>query len=234
MRNLRSYFKVIFDTPEISDDNLRKFTEVHLQRLATNNPGGALTGLIAATTAAYDDYFGAITDEDLKASIQRGLTRTMNEALAEFTRAVRRREGTIRGEFEEGSATYLEFFPQGLMEYTEATLADVEKLMKRFADLAAKHVGVLGQAFADRFAGLRTSFVAARTAQLQVMGEVKGEKQEAARARTALEDQLMDNLLTLAMRHKRDADSGMAYFDQSIIRRPEDREGDEPPAPGGA
>jgi hypothetical protein len=235
MRNLRSYFTVVFDTPRISDDNLRKFVEVHLKRLAANNPGGIFSALLAATTTAYDAYFGAITDEDTKAAIQKGLTKTMNDTLEEFIRAVQRREGTIKGEFEKGSATYLEFFPKGLTEYGEATLADVEKLMTRFANVSANHVGQLGQPFVDRFVGLKQAFVAARAAQLTVMGEVKGEKLGTAEARTVLEDQLMDNVLTLAMKFKRDADTGMSYFEQSIIRPA--GEGDEeaaaapPPTP---
>jgi len=229
MKNLRSYFTVIFDTPEISDDNLRKFTEVHLQRLAANNPAGAFTGLLTATTAAYDAYFGAIADEDLKAAIQVGLTRTMNDALAEFQRAVRRREGTVRSEFGEGTAAYVEFFPRGIGEYTEATLADVETLMRRLVSLATKHVAELGQPFADGFQALLDAFSAARAAQLRVMGEVKGEKLGTAAARNALEDQLMDNLLTLAMKFKRNADAGMAYFDQSIIRGDEPHGDDAPP-----
>ena len=75
MRNLVSYFTGIFDSPRISDDNLRKFTEVHLKRLAANNPEGLFTGLLTATTAAYDDYFGAITDEDTRPCSRRGSPR---------------------------------------------------------------------------------------------------------------------------------------------------------------
>ena len=158
----------------------------------------------------------------------------MNDALAEFQQAVRRREGTIKSEFDKPSATYDEFFPQGLTEYGDATLANAETLMKRFADAAARHVDVLGQAFVDRFAQLRQTFVAARAAQLAMMGEVRAEKLGTAGARAALEDQLMDNLLTLAMKFKRDPDSGMAYFDQSIIRGDAAPAEDEPAKPAAA
>jgi hypothetical protein len=231
MKNLRTYFTVVFDTPRISDDKLRKFVEVHLKRLAANNPGGIFSSLLAATTTAYDDYFGAITDEDTKAAIQKGLTKTMNDTLEEFIRAVRRREGTIKGEFDKDSAAYLEFFPQGLTEYNQSTLANVETLMARFVNASTKHVAELGQPFVDRFVGLKQAFVAARAAQLTAMGEVKGEKLGTAEARTALEDQLMDNVLTLAMKFKRDADTGMSYFDQSIIRPAGEGDDEEPATP---
>ncbi len=47
---------------------------------------------------------------------------------------------------------------------------------------------------------------------------MKGGKRDTAVSRAVVEDRLRDNVLTLAMHFKRDPDSGMAYFDQMIIR----------------
>lgn len=235
MKNLRSYFKVIFDSSEISDDNLRKFTEIHLQRLSADNPGGIFTALVTATTAVYQAYFGAIVDEATRSSIQKGLTLTMNAALDDFLAAVRRQEGRIRADYDKPSAVYAEFYPQGLEEYNQATLADVETLMARYAKAAARHGAALGQPFVAQFEGFHNAFSAARSAQLLAIGEVKAEKTDTRGTRAAVEDQLMDNLLTLAMKFKRDPDAGMAYFDQSFIRRPdaadEEEEEDATPPP---
>jgi hypothetical protein len=234
MKNLRTYFKVIFDSPKISDDNLRKFAEIHLQRLSAGNPGGIFTALITATTGAYQAYFGAIVDEATRAAIQKGMTLKMNDALDAFHEAVRRQEGRIRAEYDKESATYAEFYPQGLNEYNKSTLADVEALMLRFAQAAERHVALLGQNFVDTFKGFHAEFTAARTAQLLAIGGVKAEKTDTRGNRDALEDQLMDNLFTLAMKFKRDADAGMAYFDQSFLRdtdAAEDDADDAPPPP---
>ena len=236
MRNLRTYFTVIFDSPKISDDNLRKFAETNLQRLSADNPGGVFTPLITATTAAYQAYFGAIVDEATRAALQKGMTLRKDEALDVFLEAVRRQEGRIRAEFGDGSAEYTEFYPQGLGEYNEATLANVESLMLRYAQAAARHLAVLGQPFVDAFAAYHAEFAAARTAQLLAIGEVQAEKADTRATRDGLEDQLMDNLLTLAMKFKRDPDAGMAYFDQSFLRRPgaddeDEDEEDDTPAP---
>jgi hypothetical protein len=121
-----------------------------------------------------------------------------------------------------------------LEEYNQATLADVETLMARYAQAAAPHEAELGQPFVEKFESFHTAFKAARSAQLLVMGEVKAEKADTRGTRAALEDQLMDNLLTLAMKFKRDPDAAMAYFDQSFIRRPgadEDEDEDAPVEP---
>lgn len=232
MRNLRSYFKVVFASPEISDDNLRKFTEIHLQRLSADNPGGIFTALVTATTTVYQVYFGSIVDEATRTAIQKGMTLKMNAALDDFLEAVRRQEGRIRADYDKPSAVYAEFYPQGLEDYNQATLADVETMMARYAQAAARHGVELGQAFVDKFAAFHTEFTAARSSQLLAMGEVKAEKTDTRGTRAAVEDQLMDNLLTLAMKFKRDPDAGMAYFDQSFIRRPgADDEEDDAPVP---
>jgi len=231
MKNLRTYFKVIFDSPKISDDNLRKFAEIHLQRLSAGNPGGIFTALITATTGAYQAYFGAIVDEATRAAIQKGMTLKMNNALDAFLEAARRQEGRIRAEYDKESAVYAEFYPQGLNEYNQASLADVEALMLRYAQAAERHVALLGQNFVDTFKDFHAKFTAVRTAQLLAIGGVKAEKTDTRGNRDALEDQLMDNLFTLAMKFKRDADAGMAYFDQSFLRDTDAAEEDADDAP---
>lgn len=234
MRNLRTYFKVIFDSPKISDDNLRKFAEIHLQRLSADNPGGLFTPLITATSAAYQAYFGAIVDEATRTAIQKGMTLKMNDARDTFLEAVRRQEGRIHAEYGKESAEYAEFYPQGIMEYNQATLANVESLMLRYAKAAERHAALLGQNFVTTFQDFHTAFVGTRTAQLLAIGEVKAEKSDTRVSRDVLEDQLMDNLLTLAMKFKRNPDAGMAYFDQSFLRdadADEEETEDAPPPP---
>lgn len=52
MINLQIFFKNHFDTQFISDDNMRKFADNHLQRLVVNNPGGIYTPIITDTGIA--------------------------------------------------------------------------------------------------------------------------------------------------------------------------------------
>jgi len=46
----------------------------------------------------------------------------MNNLFDTFKKTVSQREGTIRGLYGKDSATYLEFLPAGLTEYSQATL----------------------------------------------------------------------------------------------------------------
>lgn len=219
MLNLRTYFKVIFDDEKLSDDNLRRFTEDHLGRLAANNDTGAYTVMLTATQGAHDAYFGAIADEDTRAAVRKSLTAAMNAVFEDFKVQVRRREGRVRDAFGPATPAYLEFFPRGLNEYGEATLSTVETLMTRLVDAARRHLADLGQPFLDQFTALKSNFSVARQAQVQKKGEVSEGKTGTAGARDALELQLMDNLLVLAREFKGRPEEGMRFFDQSLIRR---------------
>ena len=230
MIQLERFFANPFDTRDISDDNLKKFSEDGLRRLsAAFGAGGDPEGILAATAVAHDGYFGALTDEDTKTAVRKALTLSMNGGMEEFQRTVSRRAGTIRSEFGIESPQYAEFFPGGLTEYSNATLASVEKLMSRMATTATKYKDTLGKPFVERFSGLLKQFKAARAAQLEGKGDVSTSNTLTKEKRDALPLQLFDNLLVLARRHKDEPDRAADYFDQSIIRRPNTPA--QPPAP---
>ena len=227
MINLKTLFKNHFDTKEISDDNMRKFAEVHIQRLSANNGGGAFTAMITATTTAYTNYFGSMTDEATKSAVKEGLTITLNTAVETFKKAISQKEGIIRGNFDRGSSKYQEFFPLGVTEYTTATLANIEVLMQRFADMAATYEPELGPEFKDEFIGYLNAFKDARTAQLQKIGEVSESKTDTTTKRDSVENELHKNLHSIAAMFPGDVDRCMDFFDQSFIKTETDGEEEE-------
>jgi hypothetical protein len=175
MMDLRKLFKNHFDTKEISDDTLRKFAEIHLERLSANNGTAQFTAMITATTTAYTAYFGAMTNEDTKFAIQQGLTITMKNIVDKFKKYVSQKEGIIRGNFGKESAAYQEFFPLGVTEYSNANLANIEVLMKRIAAAAERYQADLGANLLTDFEAMLASFQNARQAQLTKIGEVQAQ-----------------------------------------------------------
>lgn len=233
MVNLKTLFRNHFDTERISDDNLKKFAEVHLERLSANNGTAQFTAMITATTNAYTAYFGSITNEDTKYAIQQGLTKAMNSVFEAFKKFVRKREGTIRGEFGEGTPNYEEFFPQGLTEYDSATLANIETMMTRFAAAAERHNAVLGATIQTDAENYMINFKAARKAQLEKIGEVSAQKTATSTTRDVVENELMRNVHLIASMFIGDVDRCMDFFDQSFIRsngKDEEEETPEEPA----
>lgn len=229
MIRLETFFKNHFDTKEISDDNIRKFTEVHLQRLAAKNGGGDFTQMITDTTDAYNLYFGKIVDEDTKFAVQQGLTIAVNNAVENFKSAVSRRSGLILSVFGKESPAYQEFFPLGLTEYSNAALKNVETLMKRMVTASTKYTVELTASVSTEFQGYLTTYTAARAAQLLKIGEVTDAKSSTSQNRDVVEVQLMKNVLTIASMFVGDVGACNDFFDQSFIRSSASDEEEETP-----
>jgi len=218
MMDLKKLFKNHFDTKEISDDKIRKFAEVHLERLSANNGTAQFTAMITATTNAYVAYFGAITNEKTKFAIQQGLTIAMNNVVDGFKKFVSQKEGTIRGAFGKDSPAYQEFFPAGLTEYSNATLLTVETLMATFTAAVERHNTELGAAMQSDAENFLTDYKNARAAQLEKIGEVKGQKVTTSTTRDVIENELMKNVYLIGSMYVGNIEQCMAFFDQSIIR----------------
>ena len=110
MIDIKVFFKSHFDTEFISDDNLRKFADIHLQRLTANNPGGIYTAIITDTGIVYLAFFGAIGNEAVKTAVKEGLTVELNIEINKFVKDVSQKEGLVRSLYGTGSGTYQEFF----------------------------------------------------------------------------------------------------------------------------
>ena len=231
MMDLKRLFKNHFDTKEISDDNLRKFAEVHLQRLSANNGTAQFTTMITATTTAYTNYFGAITNEDTKFAIQQGLTVTMNNIVENFKNFASKKEGLVFGNYGKESPEYQEFYPNGVTEYPQANLANIEMLMTRFFAAAERHQAELGASLQSDAENFLTDFKNARTAQLGKIGEVQAQKSTTSTTRDGIENELMKNVHLIASMFIGEVDRCMDFFDQSFIRGSETDEEEEPPTP---
>ncbi|HMN25521.1 MAG TPA: hypothetical protein PKE38_13540 [Ignavibacteriaceae bacterium] len=230
MIDLKKLFKNHFDTDKISDDNMKKFAEIHLERLSANNGTAQFTTMITATTAAYTAYFGAMTNEDTKFAIQQGLTVTMNNLFENFKDFVSKKEGIVFGNFGKESAEYQEFYPNGVTEYRQANLANIETLMSRFAAASERHNAALGAAIQSDAENYLTNFKAARKAQLEKIGEVSAQKTTTSTTRDGIENELMKNVHLIASMFIGDVDKCMDFFDQSFIRGSGKDDEEEPPA----
>lgn len=219
MLDLRTFFKNHFDTREVSDDNLRKFVEDHLNRMISHNGNAVYTTYIQDTQVLYDKFNTFIKQEDQTFTAQQGKTLLTDKILSEFVALVSRKEGAVRSEFGKDSPEYQEFFPAGLNEYHQVSKANAEMLMERMRNKGQIYIATLGQNFVDIFTNTLNKYLAARNGQLQAMGEVDGLKSDASNARNALSTQLMKNLLFIALQYVGQTDRLDDFFSQEIVRR---------------
>ena len=154
----------------------------------------------------------------------------MTATMKAFKKDVSRDEGLIRHTWGAGTPEYRQFFPNGVSEYSTASLTDAEILMSRFVSSATAHVATLGQAFADKFSAHLSNFSAARKAQLQQFGEVSEAKADVREKREAMETQLLKNIHTLGTQFTANGNRSMNFFDESLLRRSKRTKVETPPA----
>lgn len=219
MQNLLTFFKIHFDSIEVSDANLYKFAEDHLSRLKANNDGGDYNAMYNSTLTAFDSYGQSLAKEDAQFTQQQGSTVNVDALIAEFKAQVSRTEGLINFVYGIKSAEYQEFFPLGVTEYTQASKANIEVLMQRMATKTQKYSVKLGVEVAARFSDYLNNYTQARRAQLENIGRVTADRSQTEVTRHTLARQIMSNLLLIANQFLGNPERGMDFFDQSIIRR---------------
>ena len=219
MINLNILFKNHFSSRLISDNSIRKFAEVHLQRLSANNSGGEFTQTITDTQNVFDSYFGSMSDEDQNYAIQQGLTISVTKVLNEFKQFISSSEGLVRAQFGKKSSEYQEFFPNKMKEYWHLNLANAEKVMERFYNVAGKHSNVFGDSIKNLAQTLLTEFTEARSNQLKKKGEVAEKKSSTRERRKNLELQLIKNLHYIGYLYPGNVNRCNDFFDQSFLRR---------------
>ncbi|MBP9152609.1 MAG: hypothetical protein KBF73_10025 [Flavobacteriales bacterium] len=218
MKDLRNWFANPFAGPKISYEKLKLFAADVIARLTNNNGSGLFTAVLAQLVAAYQSYFGDITDVDLASAIQKSFTASKDNLFNTFKAAVSRQEGLVRSTFGKDSPIYMEFFPLGLTQYSNATLANVETLMSRMAASGQAHVAELGPNFVNEFQSILTNYQAARTAQLGRKSLTSDERTERHSTRAELETQLFSAMFTVGFNYPGNVDRCMDFFDQTIIR----------------
>ena len=221
MIDLSVYFRNPFSDNTISDINLKKFTEDHLNMMTLNNESGQFTTMIAETIAAYNGYFGTSADKNTTMDVQTQLNQSIRNIFEEFITFVTRQEPEIRNIWGLDSPQYKEFYREGLSEYNNATLVNVETLMTSYINAANNHRKELGQNFIDLLNAIKTNFATAKEAQIRKTTDIH-ENPNTSLDRNILEKQLMKNLLTFAIAYMDIPDKGMELFNTNLLMRPDE------------
>lgn len=217
MIDLKRYFRNPFADKEISTTELQKFAEDHLAKLAAANEGGSYDARITDTTAAYEGYFGELTNVSLRVAVQKAATQTMQERWMEFVKWMTGKgEARVKDRADKPSAVYMEFFPTGLTEYHQANVAEGQTLASRVKVSAATHAALLGADFKTKVDALVDSYLAARQAQMEHKGARTDGRGSRDDAKAALQNRLFDNLLFFAGATK-DPEKCAMVFDQSLL-----------------
>lgn len=226
MINFSVFFKIHFDNEKISDEKIKRYTQAHIERIFANNTNHKYDAMLTATTAAYDNYYNAISAETTNEGIKQSATKSVDSILAEFKAEVSSMEGVIARAFRTEPSKIEEFFPYGLSEYSNASKSNVEMLMDRIINACGNNSGKLPGDFDVQVKAIRHSYINLRKTQLLKIGAVADDKARAATSRNILERQLMLNLLDLAKEYLGDPVNGLKFFDMSILKTESSKPGE--------
>lgn len=226
---LKRFFINPFSKFKIGISKYRTLAENHVANLTANNGSGLFTQMIAETSNLYTSLFGAYQDEDIERAAQKSMTASKDIIHVEFKDKVHTKEGIIRGTFGEGTPNYLLFFPNGMAEYSQCTMANVALLMSRMRETSQLFIAELGQAFADIWSDIDTRYTAARTAQLTQKGTVQAAITNEDAARGAMNVKFFSNLLKIADMFPDQPERCNDFFDETML--PGDSGDAEPDAP---
>jgi len=176
-----------------------------------------------------------------------GLTQAVQLKLEEFQTLVSRHSGAIASRWGKESLEYRRFYPNGLSEYRNANLQSVGMLMERYTEGLQE----LGKHLPDHViedflapiptdadpngteGGIIPRFRAVRAIHLAAKGGVEESRRQRTGNRKALEDQIMENVLTVALavlREDKESKSQAArLFPQNLLSKPkrDKKEGEE-------
>jgi hypothetical protein len=204
----------LFDDPELSNANLRGFTENFLIRMAGNNPGGIYTILITNTTTRYNAFYGKISSEVVKEAISQGLTITTTNAKNTVIGELGHLQNLVKYRFGEGSDIYQEFYPYGMEEYHQSRIDDLSTILDRFVTAATTHLSATESANAVAFTN---AFKAARLAQVTVFAEVDVLETGKHIDRKALTMELTFDFLTIATNNIGNPDAFDDYYEPRFL-----------------
>jgi len=210
-----------FSDEKISLDKKKKFSEDHLSRLATQNDiSGNLGTMLSATMAAHEAFYGELSDKGIHDAAKMSLTQSNDIIIANFKRRNSLLNAYLIGKDLKSSVIYTKFFPHGVVELTSGiTKGNVEqKIDQMIAAISAHTAEAGGEEVLNEYKSFKEGYSSTRKAQLGKISEVSAHIDGRNTAQETLDDQLFDNLLTIAKMIKGRPELLANFFNEAIIR----------------
>jgi hypothetical protein len=206
-------FENFFNDRRIINRRMYDFSFDSLNRLTAANGGGDYTTLITLITPLIVTFGTEIGEVDVALTIQLGKTMTNDQAKAAFGLTMKEKQGVIASALGGFTAPeYLEFYPSGLMEYTEARKSQMPMLTSRVKVAATANSVALGAPLTTLLQSFETLWTNSRTDQEAQKGVVDDNRTERSGARVALELGMLTTVHTIAAKFPGDIDACNNFF----------------------
>jgi hypothetical protein len=218
MLHPKKFFRNPFSNKNITDTRLSNFGFDSINKFTAANTDNQYTAIINRLVPPFDVLGSLLSGVDIGLNKQKGKTNTVNGVITDFLKKLSDKEGVIADAVGgRSSGVYLEFFPRGLSEYSNATKTAMPLLVHRIYDAAAAHSVLLGPTLTTELQAFKTSWTNARNAQQQQMGSVEDTRTERGTARTNAEQALLYAIHSLALMFLDNEQACMQFFDFSLL-----------------
>jgi hypothetical protein len=213
MINPEKIFENYFDDKNITTPRFYDFSQDSLSKLTAANGAGDYTTLINLITPLIAAVGTELGDVSLAEAVLKGKTLTNDQVMAAFVLTMRNKRGVIADLFGgEETAGYLEFYPQGINEYNQATKVQMPTLTLRVKNSATTHAATLGATLTALLQGFKTQWDNSRTDQELQKGVLSDNRTERTDARIALELAMLEVIHTIAGMFPGEVEQCMSFF----------------------
>ncbi len=218
MQQSEKLFENLFDDKNIIPSRLSNFASDTLNNLTANNGGGSYTALISLLTPLITNFQGEIGEVDTSLNIQKGSTLTVDEFIKVFSDTMSSEEPFIaRTLGGKGTAAYLEFYPQGVSEYTKPAKINMQTFTDRVNTAATAHAAQLGATLTATLQAFSPNWKNTRDKQQQQMGTVDTNRTERSTNRTALELGLLTAIHTIGAAFPGNVPQCLKFFQFNLL-----------------
>ncbi|MEI8204054.1 MAG: hypothetical protein WCH34_13620 [Bacteroidota bacterium] len=224
MIDLTIFFENPISTTIASFEDKKLGSEAIIGKTTAQNTNHQYDQMLADTISAHTAFFGDITDVALKLAIQKMQTKIVDNIIEDFcSRTSRLNSYFISTKFNLSPA-YIVFFPQGVQEITEKTnKGNIETHISILVDAITAHTAEAGGAgVLTEYQNFKTNYAVSRLLQTTKIGDTKGARSTREEAEAVWENQIFDNLLTLAKLFKGQPKKLDDFFSQQYFHTNKD------------
>ena len=215
------FFENPFSIVDITPSRLYNFSTDTIGKLTAANTGKIYDTIIQNLTRANTALGSEIGEVKSTLGVQKGSTFTVNEVMKSFKVYMSDNEGVIAKALGgKRKAAFVEFYPRGLSEYTNATKTKMPALLKQVFDAAEKYKADLGAAQTKELKDFTKQYDAARSDQQNQKGSVTDNRTERTSNRTALEIELMKAIHSVGLMYPGDVAKCGSFFNFSLLYAP--------------
>ncbi len=229
MINFHRFFINPLNDRQISFTEILNYATAQYQRMVANNPAGALTPRINATTVALNALESGVTDEMTKLAIQKARTDAKVAFKASLPTVIAKIHGAVVAAFGPNAPQVTECFPQGRSIFSSCREEQLNNHLQQLLNCITPKQAQVGATAVGEAAAALSSWTVLYVAQ----GEAKAVKLQSDEARDAargaLRLELFKNVLTLALMFPDDTGKCDLYCPQHLLRNAQ-----QPQPPGAA